>query len=59
MMPHTLTMVPLFLTWIDFLIFHFNFQNTYFPFWIGAMSDMFNILLFKNFFDKIPNSYIE
>lgn len=23
------------------------------------MSDIFNILLFKNFFDKIPNSYIE
>lgn len=59
MMPHTLTMVPMFLTWIDFPIFHINFQNTYFPFWIGAMSDIFNILLFKNFFDKIPNSYIE
>lgn len=59
LMPQTLSMVPLFLTWIDFPIFHWNFQNTYIPFWVSSMGNVFDIMLFKNFFDKIPNSYIE
>lgn len=59
MMPHTLSMVPMFMTWTDFPIIHINFQNTWIPLWWGSMADIFNILLFKNFFDGIPNSYIE
>lgn len=59
MMPQTLSMVPLFLTWIDFPILHLNFQNTYIPFWVGSMGNIFDILMFKNFFDKIPDSYVE
>ena len=59
MLPHTLTMVPMFMTWTDFPLLHINFQNTWIPLWTGSMASIFNILLFKNFFDGIPNSYIE
>lgn len=59
MMPQTLTMVPMFMTWTDFPIIHINFQNTFIPLWAGSMSSIFHILIFKNFFDSIPNSYIE
>ena len=59
MMPHTLTMVPMFMTWTDFPLLHLSFQNTWIPFWVGSMGNIFNILLFNNFFDSIPNSYIE
>ncbi len=59
MMPHTLTMVPMFMTWTDFPLIHINFQNTWAPLWTGSMANIFNILLFKNFFDSIPKSYIE
>lgn len=59
MMPHTITMVPMFMTWTDFPLIHINFQNTFIPLWYGSMASIFNILLFKNFFDDIPVSYIE
>ena len=38
MMPNTLSMVPLFMTFIDMPIFHFNLMGTYFPMWIIAGS---------------------
>lgn len=59
MMPHTLTMVPMFMTWTDFPLIHMNYQNTWIPLWVPSMASIFNILLFKNFFDSIPSSYIE
>lgn len=59
MMPNTLSMVPLFMTFIDFPIFHFNLMGTYFPMWIIAGANCYHILMFKDFFDKIPASYIE
>lgn len=59
MMPNTLSMVPLFMTFIDMPIFHFNLMGTYFPMWIIAGANCFHILMFKDFFDKIPASYIE
>ena len=54
MMPHTLSMVPMFMTWTDLKMI-----NTFWPLIIPCMADSFRILLFKNFFDKIPESYIE
>ena len=59
MMPSTLTMVPLFMTFIDFPVIHMNFMNSYFPLWLMAGANCFHILLFKDFFDGIPTSYIE
>lgn len=59
MMPNTLSMVPLFMNFIDFPIFHFNLMGTYFPMWIIAGANCYHILMFKDFFDKIPASYVE
>ncbi len=59
MMPQTVTMVPKFLMYIDVPFFHWNLQNTYVPFWLSAMANAYNIVLFKSFFDTIPLSYIE
>lgn len=59
MMPDTLSMVPLFMTFIDFPVFHFNMMGTYFPMWIMAGANCFHVMMFKDFFDKIPKSYIE
>mgnify|MGYP000848019287 FL=1 len=59
LMPNTLSLVPSFLMWTDFPIIHLNFQNTFLPFWLGGLCNAFDIMLFKNFFDNIPDSFIE
>lgn len=59
LMPSTLSMIPVFLTWIDFPILHLNFQNSYIPLWAGSAANIFHILMFKNYFDGISDSYIE
>lgn len=59
MMPGTLTMVPLFMTWADFPIIHMSYINTFVPFVVSAWANIFDILMFKNFFDGIPDSFIE
>ncbi len=59
MMPTTVNMIPNFKTWTNFPYIHWNFINTWIPFFVGGFANGFNILLFKNFFDHIPDSYIE
>lgn len=59
MMPKTMNMVPLFMTFIDFPIFHFNLSNTFWPFWLMSGATTFYMMLFKSFFDGIPTSYLE
>lgn len=59
MMPSSMSTVPLFMTFIEFPIFKFNTLNTYFPMWMMAGANAFNVMLFKNFFDSIPSSYVE
>lgn len=59
MMPTTVSLVPLFLMFVDIPFLHINLQNTYIPFWMGALSNCFHIILFKSFFESIPKSYIE
>ncbi len=59
MMPHSMNMVPLYMTFIDMPIIHVNITNTYLPLWIMAGAQPFNILLFKSFFDSIHMSYLE
>lgn len=59
MMPAAIMTVPCFMLWVDFPIFHVSFMNTYVPLLAGHCCAIFNILLFKNFFDSIPNSLIE
>ncbi|MBQ8588390.1 MAG: carbohydrate ABC transporter permease, partial [Clostridia bacterium] len=59
MMPHSMNMVPLYMTFIDMPLIHVNLSNTFLPFWIMAGAKPFTILLFKSFFDSIHMSYIE
>ena len=59
MMPHSMNMVPLYMTFIDMPLIHVNLSNTWLPFWIMAGASPFYILLFKSFFDSIHMSYIE
>lgn len=59
MMPQTLNLVPLFKNFLNFTIFHFNLTDTNWPMWIISVANCMNILMFKNFFDTIPSSYVE
>ncbi len=64
MMPGQIRLVP---NYITYLHFPFAFDNglgvslldTYWPMWLGAGGDCFAVLLFKNAFDGLSNSYVE
>ncbi len=59
MMPTTMNLVTVFMNMIDLPILHINLMNTFFPMWISTGAGCFHMMLFKNFFDEIPTSYIE
>lgn len=59
LMPGNGRMVPLYMTFKDFPYLHINMLNTFWPIWLMAATDIFNMILFKNFFDGIPNSLVE
>ncbi len=64
MMPSQMRVVPLFMSYLNFpFIADFPWEvsllNTYWPMWLGAAANSFNVILFKNYFDSIPVSYIE
>ena len=54
-----ISMVPLYITFMDVPLLHINLSGSYLPLWIMAGTNAFNILLFKNFFNGIPMSYLE
>lgn len=64
MMPGQIRMVP---NYIAYLHFPFasdwgvgvSLLDTYWPMWLGAGGDTFAVLLFKNSFDALSNSYVE
>lgn len=51
--------IPLYMTFVDFPIGHFSMLGTYWPMWMMAGANMFNILLFKTSFDAISVSLVE
>ncbi len=59
LLPATMSTVPLYMTFKDFPIFHINMLDTYWPIWLMAAANMFNIILFKTAFDGISNSLVE
>lgn len=59
LMPSSVRIVPLFMTFVKFPIGGVSFMNTYWPMFFMAAANCFNIMLFKNTFDGIPDSYIE
>ena len=59
LLPTSMNMVPLFLSFTDFPIVHLNLIDTYWPMWLMHGIAPFTILLFKSFFDSIPYAYSE
>lgn len=59
MMPGTVSMVPLFKTFLDLPIIHASLVDTYLPMWIMAGANCFNILMFKSAFDGISKEFVE
>lgn len=59
MMLPGISMVPLYMTFVDMPLLHINLTGTYLPLWFQAMTNAFNIFLFRNFFNGIPMGYLE
>lgn len=59
LMPGTMRIVPLYLTFKDFPLLHINMLDTYWPIWLMVAASPFEIILFKNFFDGISTQIIE
>ena len=59
MMLPGISMAPLYMTFVDLPILHIDISGTFFPLWIMAGCNAFNIMLFRNFFNGIPKDYME
>lgn len=64
MMPGQIRMVPNYISYLHFpFAFDYgigiNLLDTYWPMWLNAGADTFAVLLFKNAFDGLSNSYVE
>jgi multiple sugar transport system permease protein len=57
--PHTVSLVSLFLTVVNVPLIHVNLGNTYWAIWLPAGANAFNVLLAKNFFDDLPGEVFE
>ena len=52
-------MVPLYMTFVNMPIIHTNLSGSFLPLWLQAGCNAFTIMLFRNFFNGIPMSYLE
>lgn len=63
MMPGQIRMVPVYMGYLHFPFISskmgISLLDTYWPFWLGAAAHCFSILLFKNAFDGLSDSYVE
>lgn len=59
LMPGTMRTVPLYKTFINFPLLGVNLSDTFVPMWLMAAANVFDIILFKNFFDGISKSLVE
>jgi multiple sugar transport system permease protein len=62
MIPFETIAIPLYLFMRDFSIpglFKLNLINTYWALILPGLANAFNIFIFKSFFDKLPNDFIE
>jgi multiple sugar transport system permease protein len=62
MIPFETIAIPLYLFMRDFSIpglFKLNLVNTYWALILPGLANAFNIFIFKSFFDKLPNDFIE
>lgn len=54
-----MSMVPLYMTFVDVPLVHINMTGSYMPIWLMAGANAFDVLLFRNFFNGIPKDYLE
>ena len=59
MMLPGMSMVPLYMTFVDFTPLHINLLGTYWPIWLMAGANAFHVFLFRNAINAIPTSYFE
>ncbi len=59
MLLPSVSMVPLYMTFVDMPIVHANLTGSFLPLWLQAGCNAFNIMLFRNFFNGIPMDYLE
>lgn len=59
MLLPSISMVPLYITFMDVPGIHISLSGSYLPIWLMAGANAFNILLFRSFFNGIPMSYLE
>ncbi|PYI55551.1 carbohydrate ABC transporter permease [Paenibacillus flagellatus] len=59
LLPNTLGMVPIFKNIIDFPVFGVNLTNTFWPMWMMAGANAFYVIIFKGFFEGIPQALID
>ncbi len=59
LMPGTMRTVPLYMEFNSMPLIGVNLLESYWPIWLMAGANAFNIILFKNFFDGISESLVE
>lgn len=59
LMPTSMNMIPLYITFTEFPIGGANLINTYIPMFMLTGISCFDIMLFKNFFATIPTELLE
>lgn len=59
MLPQSVSQVPLFKNFLSLPILGINITESYLPMWLLAGANAFYVLIFKSFFDGIPQSLIE
>lgn len=59
MLPTTVCMVPIYKNIIDFPVLGVNLLNTNWPMWLMAGANAYYVIIYKSFFDDIPQSLLE
>lgn len=59
MVPNATAMVPVYRNILNFPILNVNLINTNFPMWIMYGASAFKIIVFKSFFDGLPEALVE
>lgn len=57
--PNSVSMIPLFKNIIKVPILHINLSNSFLPLWLMAGASAYFIVIFKSFFDGIPQTLVE
>ncbi len=59
LLPTSMNMIPLYMSFSDLPLLHINILNTYLPMWLMYGVAPFTIMLFKKYFDGIPKALSE